>query len=78
MVEATRFRQGRWEAESVATNSGALAVEQAVAVLAERKARAVWTRAPQALVIGSDQLFGANRHTSIVARAPATALARRA
>lgn len=31
---------------------------QAVAVLAERKARAVWTRSPQALVIGSDQLVG--------------------
>jgi septum formation protein len=31
-------------------------VTTAVAVLAERKARAVWRRAPQALVIGSDQL----------------------
>ena len=30
--------------------------EQAVGILAERKARAVWTRNPQALVIGSDQL----------------------
>lgn len=29
---------------------------QAVGILAERKARAVWTRFPQALVIGSDQL----------------------
>ena len=34
----------------------ALTPAQAVAVLAERKARAVWTRCPQALVIGSDQL----------------------
>lgn len=32
--------------------------QQAVAVIAERKARAVWTRFPQALVIGSDQLVG--------------------
>ena len=31
-------------------------VMQAVAILAERKAQAVWRRAPQALVIGSDQL----------------------
>lgn len=31
---------------------------QAVGVLAERKARAVWARFPQALVIGSDQLVG--------------------
>ena len=31
---------------------------RAVSVLAERKARAVWTRFPQALVIGSDQLVG--------------------
>lgn len=31
---------------------------QAVAVLAERKARAVWARHAQALVIGSDQLVG--------------------
>jgi septum formation protein len=31
---------------------------QSVSVLAERKARAVWTRFPQALVIGSDQLVG--------------------
>jgi len=29
---------------------------QAVSILAERKARAVWTQHPQALVIGSDQL----------------------
>jgi septum formation protein len=31
---------------------------RAVSVLAERKARAVWTKFPQALVIGSDQLVG--------------------
>ncbi|MBS1153578.1 MAG: maf [Myxococcaceae bacterium] len=31
---------------------------QAVGILAERKARAVWTRFPHALVIGSDQLVG--------------------
>lgn len=36
---------------------------QAVAVLAERKARAVWTRFPQALVIGSDQLVGLDGRT---------------
>lgn len=35
---------------------GALTVQQQVALLAERKARAVLAQAPQALVIGADQL----------------------
>lgn len=39
--------------ESVAEGT---AVATAVAILAERKARAAWRRAPKALVIGSDQL----------------------
>lgn len=33
-----------------------LSAEQAVAVLAERKARAVWARHPEAWVLGADQL----------------------
>lgn len=35
-----------------------LSPRQAVALLAERKARAAWAKHPQALVIGSDQLVG--------------------
>lgn len=41
--------------ESVA---GGLPPQQAVAMLAERKARAVWAKHEHALVIGSDQLVG--------------------
>ncbi len=57
---------------------------QAVALLAERKARAVWTRCPQALVIGADQLVGLDGRAlgkppdAAAARAQLQALAGRA
>jgi septum formation protein len=47
----------------------------AVAILSERKARAVWTRHPDALVIGSDQLVSLDGQA--LGKAPDEATARR-